>query len=166
MENVGTLVFFCGKMGAGKSTKAQELAIEMSAILMSEDEWLAAIYPEEIKNISDYIAYSLRLKPLLKKHVQSVLRSGVSVVMDFPGNTIKQRDWFREIFAEHDIPHRLVYLDLSDTRCLKQIGQRREQHPERAAFDTEEVFQKISSYFQPPSDSEGFNVEVVNCVRV
>lgn len=166
MANMGTLVFFCGKMGAGKSTKAQELAIQMGAILMSEDEWLAGLYPEEIKSIGDYIAYSLRLKPLLKKHVQSVLKAGVSVVMDFPGNTIKQRDWFREIFSEHDIPHKLVYLDVSDTQCLTQIAQRREQHPERAAFDTDEVFHKISSYFQAPLDSECFKVEVLDCKRV
>lgn len=164
MESKGTLVFFCGKMGAGKSTKAQDVAFEMGAIFMSEDEWLAAIYPEEIKSIGDYIAYSRRLMPLLKKHVQSILMSGVSVVMDFPGNTVKQRDWFREIFSEHDIPHKLFYVDVSDTRCLQQISQRREQQPERATFDTEEVFHKISSYFQPPSDHECLNVEVVNCV--
>lgn len=165
MKNMGTLVFFCGKMGAGKSTRAQQLAIEMDAILMSEDEWLAALYPEEIKSIGDYIAYSLRLKPLLKTHIQSVLRSGVSVVMDFPANTIKQRDWFREIFSEHDIPHRLLYLDVSDMQCLKQIGQRREQQPERAAFDTEAVFHTINSYFQAPSENEGFNLEVLHCAR-
>lgn len=36
----GVLTFFCGKMGAGKSTKAIEIAEEDNAVLFSEDEWL------------------------------------------------------------------------------------------------------------------------------
>jgi predicted kinase len=47
MHQKGILIFFCGKMGSGKSTKSQEIAKEMGAILLSEDEWLAAIYPDE-----------------------------------------------------------------------------------------------------------------------
>jgi hypothetical protein len=43
-----------------------------------------------------------------------VLHLGVSVVMDFPGNTKKQRTWFKEIFSEEDIPHKLIYLKADD----------------------------------------------------
>jgi predicted kinase len=161
MTNKGTLVFFCGKMGAGKSTKSRQLASEMAAILISEDAWLAALYPEEIKSIDDYLTYSLRLKPLLKIHVQALLQSGVSVVMDFPANTLKQRAWFREIFSEQSLAHKLIYLDLSDSQCLSQIATRRAQQPERAAFDTEAVFHTISSYFQAPTEDEGFDLEVL-----
>ncbi|MCB1148027.1 MAG: AAA family ATPase, partial [Leptospiraceae bacterium] len=45
----GTLIFFCGKMGAGKSTLAKQIAEEINGILFSEDDWLAALYPTEIK---------------------------------------------------------------------------------------------------------------------
>ena len=34
----GVLIFFCAKMGAGKSTKSKELALENNAVLLSEDE--------------------------------------------------------------------------------------------------------------------------------
>ncbi|MGJ3251673.1 MAG: AAA family ATPase [Elainellaceae cyanobacterium] len=159
MHQQGTLIFFCRKMGAGKTTKSQEIAYEKGAILLSEDEWLAAVYPEEIKDFESYIKYSSRLKHVLKKHVQNLLKSGVSVVMDFPGNTEQQRAWFKEIYTECDIPHTLVYLEASDQLCLKQIKQRRENQPERAHFDTEEVFYQVNSYFQPPAEHEGFNIE-------
>ncbi len=49
------LVFFCGKMGAGKSTLAKRMATEMNALLLSEDEWLAALYLDEIHGLDDYI---------------------------------------------------------------------------------------------------------------
>ncbi len=161
MSKQGTLIFFCGKMGSGKSTKAIALANEYDAILLSEDEWLSAIYPEEIKVFDDYIKYSSRLKSLLKKHVQNLLNSGISVVMDFPANTYNQRAWFKEIFSEDKIPHKLYYLEASDALCLKQIKQRRKTEPNRADFDTEAVFDRVNSYFQPPTEAEGFNLQIV-----
>lgn len=161
MNKPGTLIFFCGKMGSGKSTKAKELALEYDAILLSEDEWLEILYPKEIKVFDDYIKYSSRLKPLLKKHVQNILNSGIAVIMDFPGNTVNQRAWFKEIFSEYEIPHKLYYLETSDDLCLKQIEHRRKINPSRANFDTEQVFYQVNSYFQPPTEKEGFNLQVV-----
>ncbi|MGP4845258.1 AAA family ATPase [Marinobacter sp. 1Y8] len=85
--NKGTLTFFCGKMGAGKSTKASEIAQKSNAVLLSEDEWLASLYPNKISSLNDYIEYSNLLKPQIKKLVQSMLSAGTNVVMDFPANT-------------------------------------------------------------------------------
>jgi shikimate kinase len=55
MRNKGTLFFFCGKMGAGKSTMARQVASKHGAVLLSEDEWLAAHYPSLIHDFNDYI---------------------------------------------------------------------------------------------------------------
>ena len=162
MNGKGTLIFFCGKMGAGKSTYSKKLASELNAVFLSEDDWLSAMYPEEIKGFDDYIKYSSRLKPLLKEHVRRILNSDVSVVLDFPGNTKKQRAWFKEIFSEAQIPHKLIYLKAEDQLCLKRLEQRRQDSPERARFDTEEIFNQVTSYFQAPTDDEGFTIEVVN----
>ncbi|MCB2183772.1 MAG: ATP-binding protein [Desulfobulbaceae bacterium] len=38
MNRKGTLFFFCGKMGAGKSTYSKNLANELSAVFLSEDD--------------------------------------------------------------------------------------------------------------------------------
>lgn len=149
-------------MGAGKSTYSKSLANELNAVFLSEDDWLSAIYPEEIMNFDDYIKYSSRLKPLLKEHIRKILHLGVSVVMDFPGNTKKQRTWFKEIFSEDDIPHKLIYLKADDQLCLNRLEKRRKSSPDRARFDTEEVFHQVTRYFQAPADDEGFNIEVVN----
>ena len=162
MHSNGTLIFFCGKMGSGKTTLSVEVAKSMGAIRLSEDEWLAALYPTEIEVFGDYIKYSSRLKPLLKSHVQDILKSGVSVVMDFPANTVSQRVWFKEILANDQIPHKLIYIEASDQLCLSQLQSRRNEQPERAQFDTEEVFKQVTSYFQTPSQKEGFNIEVVS----
>jgi predicted kinase len=148
-------------MGAGKSTLSGRIARERGAVLISEDEWLAALFPGEINDFNDYISYSSRLKSVLKAHVEQVLLAGTSVVLDFPGNTRRQRGWFKDIYSQHGIPHELYYLLVDDEVCLKQLKQRQKEQPERAQFDTEEVFRMVTGYFEPPEDSEGFNLQIV-----
>ena len=154
---IGTLIFFSGKMGAGKSTKALEIA-QKNAVLLSEDEWLASLYPNQISSLGDYVQYSDLLKPQIKKLVQSILTTGVDVVMDFPANTLAQRAWFKTLFTEIKAPHSLVFIDASNETCLKQIAQRRMEQPERAATDTQAVFEQVTKYFVAPTPEEGFNV--------
>ena len=158
MKQKGTLIFFCGKMGAGKSTKSKLMASESNAVLLSEDEWLSSLYPHQISSFDDYLKYSAQLKPLVKSHVQNILSTGTSVVMDFPANTVGQRRWFLNLASEIGANHQLVYVDVSDEQCLKQISQRRIEQPERAAFDTEAVFTQVTKFFEDPSQSEGLNI--------
>jgi predicted kinase len=158
----GTLIFFCGKMGAGKTMESKQLAQDRNAVLISEDEWLESLYPKQITTFEEYLKFSARLKPLVRLHVQNILHTGTHVVMDFPANTVNQRKWFKAIFSEINAPHELIYLNISDKICLKQIAQRGLEQPERAAFDTEEVFHHVTSFFEEPSEDEGFNVNQIN----
>ncbi len=144
----GTLYFFCGKMGAGKSTKSKQMAKEKNAVLLSEDEWLASLYPNQITSFEDYLKFSAQLKPMVKKHVQNILSVGTNVVMDFPGNTQKQRKWFLDLTSEVNANHQLIFLNLSNQQCLRQIAQRRNEQPERAAFDTEATLFKSLNFLK------------------
>ncbi|MEA1890024.1 MAG: ATP-binding protein [Pseudomonadota bacterium] len=159
---VGTLIFFSGKMGAGKSTKSKQISQERNAVLISEDEWLSKLYPNQITSFDDYIHYSSLLKPLVKSHVLDILKTGTSVVMDFPANTVKQRMWFKELITEANAPNELIYLNVSNDICLRQIEKRHLEQPERAIYDTESMFIEVTKYFQEPYQSEGFNLQVVN----
>jgi len=158
MKQLGTLYFFCGKMGAGKSTKSKQVATDKHAVLLSEDEWLSSLYPNQIESFEDYLKFSAQIKPLMKEHVQNILSVGTDVVMDFPANTQKQRKWFLDIVSEVNASHQLIFLNLNDEQCLRQIEQRRSEQPERAAFDTEAVFAHVTKFFEAPEASEGLNV--------
>jgi len=160
MTKQGTLIFFCGKMGAGKSTHSKNIASERNAVLISEDAWLESLYPNQISTLEDYLKFSSQMKPLVKSHVASILKTGTSVVMDFPPNTFNQRLWFKELISEAGCPHELIYLKASDALCIKQIAQRRIEQPARARFDTEAMFHHVTKYFQEPTQHEGFNIIV------
>lgn len=162
MIKTGTLIFFCGKMGAGKSTKSKEYASDNNVVLLSEDEWLSILYPQQISSFDDYIKYSSLLRPLIKSHVQKILLTGTNVVLDFPANTTKQRAWFKNIVKEIDAQHQLIYLEVCDEQCIKQIAKRRLEQPERSAFDTEEMFHHVTKYFEIPVESEQLTITVIN----
>lgn len=153
-----TLHFFCGKMAAGKTTLARRIAAEENALLLSEDHWLGTLYPVEIAEIADYIKYSGRLREALRDHIAALLRSGSSVVLDFPANTRRQRSWFRSIIDLSGANHILHFIDLSDEACLGQLRERSRDLPEGAPFTTEREFHAVTAYFDPPSDDEGFRV--------
>ena len=158
MNETAALHFFTGKMAAGKSTLAKKIAAEHEAILLSEDELLSKLYPDEIKELRDYAKYSSRLKSSLTKHIQDILSSGISVVLDFPANTLRQRKWFKEIISENAFAHNLHFIDASDETCKKQLKERSKDKPAGTPFTSEAEFEGVTKYFEAPTEEEGFHI--------
>lgn len=148
-------------MGAGKSTISGVVAAERNAVLISEDEWLSTLYPEQILSFDDYIKFSSQLRPLIRAHVQNILKTGTSVVLDFPANTKRQRVWFIQLANEVESEAELIYLKANDALCLKQISKRAIEQPSRAAFDTEEMFNHVTKFFEEPMKGEVNNLLII-----
>ena len=158
-SSIPTLHLVCGKIAAGKSTLARHLANNPAAVMISEDYWLARLYPGRINSIDDYLRCAGLLRDAMGDHVVSLLRSGLSIVLDFPANTPGQRQWMRQIFEAAGAAHELHYLDLPDEVCKARLRQRNaEGAHDFAASDAE--FDAITAYFKPPAADEGFNVTV------
>ena len=154
-----TLYLFCGKIAAGKSTLASRLSARPATILISEDHWNANLFHAELKTLEDYARYSRRLRNAMGPHVVSLLRIGVSAVLDFPANGVETRRWMRGIFEEADAANELHFVDVSDEVCKQRLRERNaaDKHP----FQTGEAdYDRFTSYFTPPSLDEGFNVIV------
>lgn len=158
MTHQAKLLFMCGKMAAGKSTLAVELAGRERAVLFVQDEWLDALYPGEIVDIATFIDRSARLRRALQPTLQSLLARGISVALDFPGNTRNQRAWFRTLIDATGAAHELHFIDASDALCKAQLAQRSRSLPPGTAWTSEAEFDAITRYFQPPQDDEGFHV--------
>jgi len=157
-EERATLYFICGKMAAGKSTYARGLARTKNAVLLVQDEFLGTLYPGEIHSIQDFVRCSARVRDALSLHIRDLLSRGVSVVLDFPGNTRAQRQWFRELFEGADVEHELHFIDASDELCKRQLRQKSEALPAGSAWTTDGEFDAITAYFQAPAEDEKFNV--------
>jgi predicted kinase len=86
-----TLHLLCGKIAAGKSSLARRLAESPATLLISEDHWTSTLFAGDLKTIEDYGRLSARLRAAMAPHIVDILRQGLSVVLDFPANTVRQR---------------------------------------------------------------------------
>lgn len=153
-----TLYIFCGKMASGKTTLATQLSEKNSSILISEDVLLASLYPNEISDVSSYVLCAGKLKTAIRPLLVDLLDRGVSVVLDFPANTVQQRKWLKDIVVQSQAQYEFHYLDCPNSVCEEQLLERVIKEPARHATDTVEIFHAITAYFEPPASAEGFEI--------
>src|SRR5262249_6015633 len=158
MSSSAKLIFFCGKMAAGKSTLARDLADRENAVLFVQDDLLEALFPGEITDIQAFVQCYSRLKNALTPHIRTLLLKGISVVLDFAAATRAQRAWFRELIERTNVAHELHFVDASDALCKSRLRDRRRDRPAGAPWTSDADFEAISAYFQAPSPDERFNV--------
>ena len=151
-------MFFCGKMAAGKSTFARDLAVRENAVLLVQDDFLNVLFSGEITDIPGFVKCSSRLKNALTPHVCALLSKGISVVLDFPGNTKVQRAWFRELIEHANVEHELHFVDASDALCKSRLRERSTGLPAGTAWTRDADFDAITAYFEAPTEDENFNV--------
>jgi predicted kinase len=154
-----TLYLLCGKIASGKSTLARRLAARPETLLIAEDHWTSHLFADELKTIEDYGRLSRRLRAAMGPHIVDILRHGLSVVLDFPANTVSQRAWMRALIADAGVAHELHVLDVPDAVCKQRLGERnaRGEHPFRPSDADYDLFAR---YFVPPGPDEGFTVLV------
>lgn len=151
------LHLLCGKIAAGKSALSIELGAAPATVTLSEDHWLARLYPGEIVTVADYVRCAGRLRDAITPHVESLLRAGLSVVLDFPANTRSSRAWMRGILDRTGARHRLYYLDVPDAVCRERLRRRNAAGThDFAASDAE--FDAITAHFVAPQEDEGFRI--------
>src|SRR5882672_7204072 len=119
-----TLYLLCGKIAAGKSTLARRLAERPATLLIAMDHWMPLLFPTENRTIEDFARLSTRLRAAMGPHVVDILRRDVSVVLDFPANTVSWCSWMRSLITEAAVAHELHVLHLPDTICKQRLQQR------------------------------------------
>lgn len=156
---VPTLHLICGKIASGKSTLTAKLSCAAQTVAISEDAWLGSLYSDEMSSIADYVRCSAQLRKIMGPHVISLLKVGTSVVLDFPANTVANRNWMRGLIEAADVAHTLHYLDVSDAVCKARLRRRNAEGQHEFAV-TDEQFVEISKHFVAPLPEEGFNIVI------
>lgn len=157
MTDTPTLHLLCGKIASGKSTLATALAAQPGHIKISEDRWLATLYAGEMTSVADYVRCAEKLRQAMGPHVVALLQAGVSVVLDFPANTLANRQWMRSLITASGAAHRLHFIDVSDEICKARLHARNaEGDHDFAATDAQ--FELITRHFVPPDEQEGFTL--------
>jgi predicted kinase len=156
---MATLHFICGKAGSGKTTLARELGRTLPALVFCEDEWIDTL-GFEIGSLEDFRKASSKCRNLIRSLAIELLRLGVSVVFDFAGNTIRERQWVRAVFEAAGADHLLHGIEASDAECLANIHRRNDEKPPGVYWGhvTDETFHVVTAHFAPPQPEEGFRI--------
>jgi predicted kinase len=154
----GRLHLVCGKIAAGKSTLCARLAAAPGTVAISEDFWLKRLFGDQMKTVADYVRVSARLRGAMGPHVAELLKAGVDVVLDFPANTAATRAWMKGVADAAGAAHRLHWLDVPDETCRARLRRRNAEGEHDFAGVTDEQFDLITRYFEPPAQEEGLDV--------
>ncbi len=148
----------CGKIASGKSTLAAQLGETPGTIVISEDDWLGALFSPEMISIRDYVTYSARLRSVMEPHIGALLKANVSVVLDFPANTPNMRGWMKQIISTTECDHILHFLNVPDETCRTRLRERNASglHPFAVS---DEQFDAVTRHFVPPQADEGFEIQ-------
>ena len=155
--SAGALHVLTGKIAAGKSTLSATLAAETGGLVLAEDHWLPTLYPAQITSIEDYRRESERLRAALAPLIVDLLRRELTIILDFPANTVASRTWMRGLADAAGITAILHFLDLPDDVCRARLHARNAAgtHAYQAS-DAE--FDQFTAHFVPPQADEGFEI--------
>lgn len=154
-----TLHLLCGKIAAGKTTLAAELAERHDALLVAEDFWTSRLFGPEMKEVADYVRFSRRLREAMGPHLAEILRRGIPIVLDFPANTRGNRAWMKDVAEAGGAGALLHWLDVPDETCRERLRARNAAGAHEFAA-SDEAFELITAYFEAPNENEGIPVEI------
>jgi predicted kinase len=140
------LYLVCGLPGAGKTTRARELARATGAVRLCPDEWLEALGISLI----DY-DFRFRLEPQLLRHGEELLQAGVGVVVEFGSWSRTEREAIRHIGARTRVATELHFMDAPIEELTERVRERGGPH---AAFLVDKVLLEYSGRFERPTADE------------
>ena len=93
-------------------------------------------------------------------HIVDILRQGLSVVLDFPANTVRQRAWMRSLIERGRACPTSCIASTCRTRSASSGCAQRNASGEHQFQVSDAEYEQFTAHFVPPAADEGFNVIV------
>nr|WP_294695397.1 ATP-binding protein [uncultured Friedmanniella sp.] len=146
---MATLYLMVGLPGAGKTTRARELAAERGAIWLSPDVWMIPLYgasdPDGKRDVLEGRLISVALQ---------ALRLRTSVVLDFGFWGRDERACLQALAASVGGEAQVVYLPVDPQTQLERISRRWSAVPHQTFAVTAAELDSWRAIFQPPQTDE------------
>ena len=143
-----------GYLGAGKTTVAKRLAIELGAVRYSPDEWMVKLYGDD-PPADRFAEYLTRVFDVINTQWPSILACGVDVILDFGFWTRESRDSARRRAAEVNAATTLYWV-----RCAEEVARARcnarNQDLQGSLYIADNTFEVLKGRFEPLEPDEQF----------
>lgn len=144
-----------GFIGAGKTTLARKLELELPAVRFTLDEWMVALYGHSPSE-DQFPAYLVRIESLIWDLAKDVLRVKRDVILDFGFWSRESRDLARErVLSFNAIPRFYGVSCPADVMKARTLA-RSENPPADSMWIDEAAFDKLMKRFEPMGPDEAF----------
>jgi predicted kinase len=144
-----TLLLMVGLPGAGKTTRAEELAQAYRALRLTPDEWMIPLFdgtqPDGKRDILEGLLITVALQ---------ALRLGTSVVLDFGLWSRDERSALRWLARSAGAACQVVYLPVAKDLQRARIARRQATAPHQTFPMTEADLDAWRQQFQVPDAAE------------
>lgn len=147
------LFFICGRICTGKTTLAERLKKDHSAVSFSADEWMLHFFDEHMLR-QEFDRRLNQCREMIYRISGEVLDTGVNVALDFGFWTRLERDMVRQRFNKHEV---IMYYTNVDIQKNMAFLERRNAIGDRKAYHiTREMYNELSLKFEEPGNDEEY----------
>jgi predicted kinase len=143
------MLLMVGLPAAGKTTRAEELAVAQQALRLTPDHWMVPLFGDPLADGKRWVLEGRLISVALQ-----ALRLGISVVVDFGLWGRDERSALRWLARSAGASSRLVYLPVGKDVQLARIAHRQATAPCRTFPMSEADVDQWREQFQAPDAAE------------
>ena len=149
------VIMTCGRICSGKSTYAQKMRKERTAVILSIDEINLAL--SGLYAVEKHDEYVEKIRAYLFEKSVEIVETGINVVLDTGLWQRSEREYARKFYSEHAVACELHYIDISDEEWERRRQKRNEDIAAgltTAYYIDEGLLAKADILFEPPAPDE------------
>ena len=135
------IYLICGGTGAGKTTIAKKMEVDLPAYRISHDEMLLSAYGEKIEK-DKFRECCERINRIVWMQVERLSKLGVDIVLEGWGS-LSLRDQAREEIERIGIDHEFIYVDCPQEVRFQRVKKRNQKLNGEGYFISEEDFRRM-----------------------
>jgi predicted kinase len=148
-QGAATMVLMVGLAGAGKTTRAKELAAAHRALRLTPDEWMIPLFGEPLADGKRFVLEGRLISVALQ-----ALRLGLNVVLDYGLWGRDERSALRWLAGSAGAACQVVYLPVDRDVMLARIAHRQATTPEQTFPMSEADVDEWREKFEAPDAAE------------
>jgi predicted kinase len=138
---------------SGKTTLAQKLEIEKSALRLTTDEWQVRLFGQDAEEPEHDARHNL-IETLLWNVASRALVLGTNVILDFGFWAREEREDYRLRAKKLGASSEVHFLDASEEELLQRLAIRNSQPSQEAFYIPVEMIKPWIVFFQRPTPDE------------
>jgi hypothetical protein len=151
--SVATLHLMVGLPCSGKTTLAQKLESEQSALRLTTDEWHVRLFGQDVEEPEHDVRHNL-IETMLWNIANRALVLGTNVILDFGFWAREEREDCRSRAKQLGASSEVHFLDVSEDELMRRLAVRNSQLSQESFHIPEDTMKPWIAFFQRPTPDE------------